>query len=43
MQVGSPDEIAFRQGWIDRAGFAARSLMFGKSSYGAQLAAMLRE
>ena len=43
MQVGSPDEIAFHQGWIDRAGFAARAAVFGKSSYGAQLAAMLRE
>ncbi len=43
MQVGSPDEIAFRQGWIDEAGFAARAEVFGKSSYGAQLAAILRE
>ncbi|OYZ99576.1 MAG: glucose-1-phosphate thymidylyltransferase [Rhodobacterales bacterium 17-64-5] len=43
LQVGSPDEIAYRQGWIDRAAFAARAEMFAKSSYGAQLAAVLRE
>lgn len=43
MQVGSPDEIAFRQGWIDREGFAARAEVFGKSSYGAQLAGVLKE
>jgi glucose-1-phosphate thymidylyltransferase len=43
MQVGSPDEIAFRQGWIDRAGFAARAEVFGKSSYGAQLTTVLKE
>jgi glucose-1-phosphate thymidylyltransferase len=43
MQVGSPDEIAFRQGWIEREAFAARAEMFGKSSYGVQLRAMLRE
>ena len=43
MQVGSPDEIAFRQGWIDRAGFAERAKVFGKSSYGVQLGALLRD
>ena len=43
MQVGSPDEIAFRQGWIDRAGFAERAKVFGKSSYGAQLGTLLRD
>ncbi|OYW53864.1 MAG: glucose-1-phosphate thymidylyltransferase [Rhodobacterales bacterium 12-65-15] len=43
LQVGSPDEIAYRQGWIDRAAFAARAEMFAKSSYGAQLAAVLLE
>ena len=41
MQVGSPDEIAFRHGWIDRAAFAARAAIFGKSGYGMQLAALL--
>ena len=43
MQVGSPDEIAFRQGWIDHAGLADRAKVFGKSSYGAHLAGVLKE
>jgi glucose-1-phosphate thymidylyltransferase len=43
MQVGSPDEIAFRQGWIDRDGLASRAEVFGKSSYGAHLAGVLKE
>jgi glucose-1-phosphate thymidylyltransferase len=43
MQVGSPDEIAFQKGWIDRAGFAERAALFGKSSYGVQLAALLND
>ena len=43
MQVGSPDEIAFHKGWIDRAGLAARAKIFGKSSYGGHLAGVLRE
>ena len=43
MQVGSPDEIAFRQGWIDEAAFAERAKVFGKSSYGVSLGAVLKE
>jgi glucose-1-phosphate thymidylyltransferase len=43
MQVGSPDEIAFRQGWIDAAAFAERARVFGKSSYGANLKSVLKE
>jgi glucose-1-phosphate thymidylyltransferase len=43
MQVGSPDEIAFRQGWIDRAGLERQAQVFGKSSYGAHLAGVLKE
>ena len=43
LQVGSPDEIAFRQGWIDRGGLAARAKVFGKSSYGVHLDGVLRE
>ena len=43
MQVGSPDEIAFRKGWIDRAGLTERARIFGKSSYGAHLDAVLNE
>jgi glucose-1-phosphate thymidylyltransferase len=41
MQVGSPDEIAFLQGWIDRAGLADRAAVFGKSSYGSHLKTLL--
>jgi glucose-1-phosphate thymidylyltransferase len=41
MQVGSPDEIAYQQGWIDRAGLAERAAVFAKSSYGAHLKGML--
>ena len=37
MQVGSPDEIAFKMGWIDDGAFAARAKMFGKSAYGKTL------
>jgi glucose-1-phosphate thymidylyltransferase len=43
MQVGSPDEIAFQQGWIDRDGLAARAKVFAKSSYGVHLKGMLEE
>jgi len=37
LQTGSPDEIAFAAGWIDKAGLAARASKFGKNSYGAYL------
>ncbi len=37
LQVGSPDEIAFAAGWIDRAGLAARAELFGKTEYGRYL------
>ncbi len=43
MQVGSPDEIAFRQGWIDRLGMERQARVFGKSSYGAHLDSVLKE
>ncbi|MDP3262247.1 MAG: glucose-1-phosphate thymidylyltransferase RfbA [Tabrizicola sp.] len=43
LQVGSPDEIAYRQGWLDREGFAARAKLFAKSSYGVYLASVLKE
>jgi glucose-1-phosphate thymidylyltransferase len=43
MQVGSPDEIAFRQGWITREGMERQAQVFGKSSYGAHLAGVLKE
>ncbi|WP_374436961.1 glucose-1-phosphate thymidylyltransferase RfbA [Tabrizicola sp.] len=43
MQVGSPDEIAFQRGWIDRDGLKRQAEVFGKSSYGAHLAKVLKE
>lgn len=43
MQVGSPDEIAFSQGWIDRPALTDRAELFSKSSYGAYLKAVLRD
>jgi len=43
MQVGSPDEIAFRAGWIDQAGMEKQAQVFGKSSYGMHLSGVLKE
>ena len=43
MQVGSPDEIAFHKGWIDRAGLERQAQGFGKSSYGVHLSGVLKE
>ncbi|MCA0998582.1 glucose-1-phosphate thymidylyltransferase RfbA [Alloyangia pacifica] len=40
-QVGSPDEIAFQMGWLDRAALAARAEKFRKNGYGAYLEALL--
>ena len=37
LQTGSPDEIAFRQGWITRQELSARAARFGKSGYGRHL------
>jgi glucose-1-phosphate thymidylyltransferase len=41
--VGSPDEIAYRQGWIDRAALAERGRLFGKTPYGRYLSAVAVE
>ena len=41
-QIGSPDEIAHVQGWIDDAALLARSELFGKNAYGAYLRSLLR-
>lgn len=38
MQVGSPDEIAFRNAWISKATLRERSELFSKNEYGAFLA-----
>ena len=43
LQIGCPDEIAYRQGWIDRATLAARAELFRKNDYGRYLAGILKE
>ena len=43
LQVGCPDEIAFRQGWIDRDALAARATIFRKNDYGQYLLTILAE
>lgn len=43
LQVGSPDEIAYAQGWIDDDGLKARAKMFGKNAYGAYLLGLLKQ
>lgn len=42
LQSGSPDEIAYEQGWIDQAGLEARAEIFHKTQYGRYLRALLR-
>lgn len=37
LQVGSPDEVAFQAGWIDRDQLVARAEIFKKTSYGKYL------
>jgi glucose-1-phosphate thymidylyltransferase len=41
MQTGSPDEIAFRMGWITAADIERRVAMFRKNDYGSYLKALL--
>ncbi|WP_309665216.1 glucose-1-phosphate thymidylyltransferase RfbA [Tabrizicola sp.] len=43
LQVGSPDEIAFRNGWLDAAALAERAHLFRKSAYGAYLSGISKE
>jgi glucose-1-phosphate thymidylyltransferase len=43
LQTGSPDEIAFAHGWIDRDALAARAELFRKTSYGAYLRTLFRD
>ena len=38
LQVGSPEEIAFQQGWINQSQLKTRAKLLGKSTYGAYLA-----
>jgi glucose-1-phosphate thymidylyltransferase len=42
LQVGSPDEIAYNQGWIGREELAERARMFAKNVYGAYLTKLLQ-
>ena len=43
LQVGSPDEIAFEQGWIDRAHLKERAEVFKKNDYGRNLTRLLKD
>ncbi len=42
MQTGSPDEIAFEQGWIDRDALQQRAKLFAKNRYGSYLSDFLK-
>ena len=42
-QVGCPEEISWRKGWIDDAQMDAQAKALGKSGYGAYLARLLEE
>ena len=41
LKIACLEEIAWRQGWIDRAGLEAQIKRLGKSSYGEYLRRML--
>ena len=41
LQSGCPEEIAFEQGWIDRAALEARAAKFAKNEYGNYLRGLL--
>ncbi|WP_299775274.1 glucose-1-phosphate thymidylyltransferase RfbA [uncultured Tateyamaria sp.] len=41
LQTGSPDEIAYTQGWIDETGLTERGKRFAKNDYGAYLSSLL--
>jgi len=43
LKIACLEEIAYRQGWIDRAGLEANITRLGKSSYGAYLRKVLAE
>jgi glucose-1-phosphate thymidylyltransferase len=42
MQTGSPDEIAYEQGWISADALAERAKAFQKNRYGRYLQSLLR-
>ena len=43
LQTGSPDEIAYEQGWISRAELEERATMFRKNDYGNYLLGLLKD
>ena len=43
LQTGSPDEIAFNKGWIDREELAHRAQKFAKNAYGEYLLGLLKD
>ncbi len=43
LQTGSPDEIAFTQGWIDAEALKARAAKFGNNDYGKYLASLVQD
>ena len=43
LQVGSPDEIAFNQGWITSDNLERRAEMFSKNDYGRNLNRLVKE
>ena len=43
MQVGCPDEISYRAGWIDKAALAVRAALFKKNDYGRYLQSIVTE
>ncbi len=43
LQVGCPDEIAYRAGWIDKAALMARADIFRKNDYGRYLLGIVSE
>jgi len=42
LQTGSPDEIAYAQGWISDEQLAARAQVFGKNDYGRYLEQLIK-
>ncbi|MCK4861935.1 MAG: glucose-1-phosphate thymidylyltransferase RfbA [Rhodobacteraceae bacterium] len=43
LQVGSPDEIAYQQGWMSRSDIEERSKVFNKNDYGKNLDRLIKE
>ncbi|MGD9916417.1 MAG: glucose-1-phosphate thymidylyltransferase RfbA [Paenirhodobacter sp.] len=43
MQTGSPDEIAYQNGWIDAAALRSRASLFGKNDYGDYLLRLIED